>query len=85
MDMNAAELDSIVPMNGFPINISIINDDPEHPLFTNGKEETYTFRRVIDIQEILGISGITIRTNPARYLIAELGEKSFCINLDHKD
>jgi hypothetical protein len=85
MEINASELDRMVPMNGFPINIRVTNDDPENPLYTNGKEEVYTFRRVIDIQEIMGISGITIKTNPARYLIAELGEKSFCINLDHKD
>ena len=84
-DIDAKEIDRLVPMNGFPINIRVTNDDPENPLYTEGKEEIFTFRRVIDIREILGVPGVSFQSVPSRYLIIERGPLSFCLNLDYQD
>ena len=85
--MNLKELDNKVPMNGFPIRLLIHIDEEDNPLYTHGKPEIFLFRRVIDVTEIIDIGGVTINTNPSRYLIVENEnlDTSFCINLDYDD
>ena len=81
--MNLKELDNKVPMNGFPIRLNIHIDEEDNPLYTNGKSEILSFRRVINITEILSVHGVTINTNPSRYLIVEKEDTndSFCIHI----
>jgi len=83
--LNLKELDKIIPMNGLPIMLNICVDEKENPLYTNGKSEIFSFRRVIDITEIMDIDGVTIKTNPSRYLIAEKEDADdyICVNLDY--
>ncbi len=79
------ELDNRVPMNGFPIRLNVHIDEEDNLLYTHGKSEIILFRRVVDIREILSVPGVTVKTNPSRYIICEKesNDDSFCINLDY--
>ncbi len=85
MDVDLKELDRLVPMNGFPIQLKVYNTEPDNPLYTNGKSEIFLFRRVIDINEILSLPNVTHKTNPSRYIIIENvnGVQQFSVNLDY--
>ncbi len=87
MEIDIKELDRLVPMNGFPIQLKVYNTEKDNPLYTNGKSEIFLFRRVIDINEILSVSGVTSKTNPSRYIIIENVHRvqQFCVNLDYDE